>query len=212
MPWADWKSVEKIYHLIEETKPNIVVSLGDLYDQFCYSKFARTHDLMTPKEEISEAREGAVNMWKQIRKLLPKKAQCYQLLGNHDSRIMKRVVERFPEILSVLNVQDIYKFEGVETYHDASDWLMIEGVVYTHGHLTRLGDHAKLFMKPVVHGHTHRGGSIFFNTLDGPLWELDCGFVADKNAVPLLYGPTKHNLWVKGCGLITPHAPMFIPL
>lgn len=212
LPWVDWKSVDKIYEHIERTKPKLVIQLGDLFDFFAYSKYARSLDLCTPKEEVSEARQGAENFWKQIRKLLPGSARCIQLLGNHDQRLLKRAAEKFPEILSILRVGDLYEFRGVESLKDASEFFSFEGVVYTHGHLTKLGDHCKHFQQPVVHGHTHRAGVIYYNTRKGPIWELDCGYLADQTQVPLQYGITKHNHWVKGFGVVDCLGPRFIPL
>lgn len=212
LPWVDWKAVDKIYELIEKEKPHVVIQLGDLQDFFAYSRFARSLDVCTPKEEVQEGRAGAVNFWKTVRKLLPRTARCVQLSGNHDRRLLARALEKFPEILSIVRVQDLFSFPQVETFQDAADFFELDGVVYTHGYLTRLGDHAKHFQANVVHGHTHRGGVIFFNTRKGPIWELDCGFIADQTAIPLQYGATKHNHWIKGCGLIDDYGPRFIPL
>lgn len=204
-------ATDKIYLAIEEEKPDVVIQLGDAYDMYSYSKFARSHDICTPKEELQEARQGILGLWDYIHKIAPS-ARLMQMSGNHEARIMKRVLDRFPEIASILNTEDIFKVPNVETYFDHTGHITIEGVVYTHGFLTKLGDHCKHFGCPVVHGHTHRGGTIFYKTLQGVNWELDCGFLADESQVPLQYGAIKHTMWTLGYGIVDKWGPRFIPL
>lgn len=105
------------------------------------------------------------------------------------------------------------RFDGVETYSDSKDMLEIEGVVYLHGYKLKIGDHAQEFRTPVVCGHVHLGGTAFIKTETGIIWELNAGYVANRHAVPLSYAAqrrfSKHTL---GFGLITPDAPIFVPL
>lgn len=187
--------------------------MGDLYDMYAYSKFARTHDLCTPKEEIEEGFLWAQNFWKNIQKLAPA-ARKIQLKGNHDDRLMKRAFERWPEAASIISraEQSLYHFKNVETIQDSRDGLEIEGVMYLHGYLTQLGAHARYFLKSVVHGHSHRGGTVFYNIGGTIIGELDCGFAADRNKVPLQYGPTKTMLWTEGYGEIDEKTLRFVPV
>lgn len=212
-PWASEAVTLKIYEAISNKKYDVIIQLGDLLDLYSYSKFARSHDICTPKEEVEAGYEWSNNFWKQIHKLAPKSRKI-QLKGNHDDRLMKRAFERWPEAASILMRAEhsLYKFPNVETIQDSRDPLEIEGVIYIHGYLTKIGDHAKYFLKPVVHGHTHRGGTIFLNMGGRLIWELDCGYMADQNAVPLQYGPTKNVLWTEGYGEIDSLGPRFIPV
>jgi predicted phosphodiesterase len=213
LPWADWKRVEKAYQIIQEEKPDIIIQLGDLKDRFTFSRFARSHDIMTPKEEVQEARAGAVNFWAHINKLVPK-AKKIQLTGNHEARLLKSTLEKFPEIYSIVQKaeQEMFKFAGVKTIYDSRAELEIEGVIYCHGYLTKIGDHAKHLLKPVVHGHSHRGGVVFFNLGGKTIWELDCGYLADPLQVPLMYGPTKTTNWTHGIGIVDKYGPRFVSL
>lgn len=209
LPWVCQKSLDYIYKVIDNEKPDIVIQLGDLYDFYSHTKFARSHDIMTPKEEASEARLGAEKFWKTIKKITPRSRKI-QLLGNHCVRPIKRIQEKYPEIASMIDMKPMFTFSGIETVYDDRSWIEIEGVIYLHGYLTQLGAHTRHFMKPVVHGHSHRGGTVFFNTLHGMLWELDCGYLADKTQAPLMYGPTKNVLWTKGLGIVDSYGPRFV--
>lgn len=213
LPWADWKKIYKVYEIAKFEKPDIIIQLGDLKDRFTFSRFAKSHDIMTPKEEIQEAREGAVNFWANLNKACPK-AKKIQLTGNHEARLLKSVLEKYPEIYSIMvkAEKEMFKFSGVKTVYDHRAELEIDGVIYCHGYLTKLGDHARHLLKPVVRAHSHRGGVTFFNLGGKTIWELDCGYLADPNQVPLMYGPTKTNLWTHGIGLIDEYGPRFISL
>lgn len=212
-PWVNEKATLAIYECLSREPYDVIIQMGDLYDMYSFSKFARSHDICTPKEEIEQGYEWAHNFWSNINKL-NKKAKKYQLKGNHDDRLMKRAFERWPEAASILTRAEhsLYDFPGVEVISDSRDGLEIEDVLYMHGYLTKLGDHARYHLRNVVHGHSHRGGTIFFNIGGKLIWELDCGFLGDRDMAPLQYGPTKNMLWTEGRGEVDASGPRFIPL
>jgi predicted phosphodiesterase len=213
LPWCDWQSVSKIYAAVDNLNPDYVIQLGDMLDRFAFSRFAKSPTGMTVEEEIDEGYQGACRFWANIQEAAPK-AKKIQLSGNHEHRLVRSCLERFPEAYSLLSRAngDFWKFKNVHTIHDHRHELEIAGVVYCHGWLTRLGDHARYLLKPVVHGHSHRGGTMFFNLGGRTIWELDCGYLADKSQVPLQYGPTKTVLWTLGYGVIDGFGPRFIHL
>lgn len=212
-PFTDWKAVSKIYRDIDNANPDYVVQLGDAVDFLAFSRFARSQDIMSPSEEVEEARSGLLRFWENVHKAAPK-AKKIQLAGNHEARLLRQALERYPEIYSLLSRYqgDLFKFKNVETITDHRHELDIGGVIYCHGWLTRLGDHAKYFLRPVVHGHTHRAGIIHTSLHGKTIFEMDCGYLADKLQVPLQYGPTKTTLWVKGYGVVDGLVPTFVPL
>jgi len=211
LPWTSWKNVEKVYDFIGSHPVDVIIQLGDLYDLFSYSKFARSQDEIKPHEEIDLAQESAASFWKAIHKIAPK-AEKKLLIGNHGERLYKRACERWPEIAKfVAKLQaDIHTFPNVETIHDGRAGVFIDDVLYIHGYLTQLGQHMRSLGANVVHGHTHRAGILIEQHMGKKLFELDCGYLADPNAVPLQYGPTKHIKWVQGFGVIDKFGPRFI--
>lgn len=211
LPWVDSDGLSAVYLAIEREKPTVVIQLGDLYDMYAHSKFPRNQDLCTPKEEICEAREGAENFWNNVKKMSAS-IRRIQILGNHDSRPSKRIQERYPEIAHLSGIDDLFEFPGVESVLDTRCEFQIDGVIYTHGHFTRHGQHAAYYLKSVVHGHTHRG-NVSFQKVHGKIfWELDCGHLADEGSEPLQYQATKTTKWTRGFGIVDSLGPRFIPL
>lgn len=211
MPWTNINSLNKIYLAIEKEQPDIIVQIGDLYDLFSFSKFARTHDLCTPNHEITEGRAYAESFWKNCKEFAPG-ASLYQIKGNHDARIFMRAEEKYPEIASILRIDHLWEFPGVTTIDDVRDELEIDGILYIHGYRSKLGDHMRYFLKPVVCGHSHTGGCVFMRLGRNIIWELNVGFIADDGAVPLQYTKTKTTRWTQGYGIIDSQGPRFCPI
>ena len=211
MPWTNMSSLNAIYLAIAKERPDAIVQIGDLYDLYSFSRFARTHDLCTPKAEIEEGRQMAESFWKNVRQFAPG-AECYQIKGNHDSRIIARAEEKYPEILALLNIDHLWKFPGVTTIDDVRDELCIDGVLYIHGYLSKLGAHMNHFMEPVVRGHDHKLGVVFRQLRTKLIWEMTVGFIGDKKAVPLSYTKTKTNGYMQGYGIVNDGCPIAVPL
>lgn len=211
LPWIKRRTVNAIYDAVEQHKPDVIIQMGDLYDMFSQTRFAKTMSLYTPDREIEVAREGAEEFWHRIQKIR-RKAKCIQLKGNHDDRPYKRMLEKAPELQPFFSTKQVFTFDNVETIYDTFEELIIDKTLYTHGHYSKLGAHMRYYLKNVVCGHSHSGGLHVENIHEHILWELNVGYVADKMAVPLRYRPTKTVKWTQGYGLIDEFGPRFIPL
>lgn len=208
-PFHHQPTLNWIYKVAKEKQPDVIIQMGDLYDFYAASRFARTHNVMTPEEEFDEGRRGAEAMWKNLKAISPK-AQCIQLLGNHDVRPNKKILALVPEMESMVDLESPFMFKGVKTILDPGEEIEIDGVIYIHGHYLKLGDHMNYFLQPVVHGHTHKGGTIYKKLRGEVLWELDCGFASDETSVPMRYGATRRNHWTLGCGWVDSYGPLFM--
>ena len=207
MPFTDKAALKEVYKAIAIEKPDAVVQIGDLLDQFVFSKYTRDHNLVTPEDEIVAGYEMATEFWSKINKI-SKNSRKYQLLGNHDYRVYKRIMEKLPEFITLFDIREkLYKFDRVKVMKSDKDFLLIDNIIYTHGWLTKLGDHAHFFNKSVVHGHSHKPGLIIKTIHDGIVFELDVGHMADEHSVPLNYTASKMKNWVKAYGIVNNGKP-----
>ncbi len=202
-PYHNAKALKEAVYAVKQEKPTHVVQIGDLYDQYSFSRFTRKN-LTLPEQELSLARRQAVDMWAQVREN-SKGVKAYQVLGNHDLRLIKRTEERMPEAQSLIKkaVLELYDFKGVKTIEDDRDILKIGDISFHHGYLSKLGDHMRYLRKSAVVGHSHTGGVVFEQRDGETLFELNAGYLADETAEPLMYRPTKSSKWTLGFGLIT---------
>lgn len=201
---------------IRKHRPHYVVQLGDVYDQYCFSKFARNPNIMLPKDELSRGRKAATQMWADIAKASPE-SKLIQLSGNHDARMRKRIAEQLPELSGVVDT-DLLDFPGVTCINDDREYITITlpgsrtKVILTHGWFTRVGAHMAYFNSSVIFGHLHRPSILFEPQPNGKsLFELNAGYLADPHSPVFSYGSTKRKKWQLGYGIV--HAggyPAFI--
>jgi predicted phosphodiesterase len=203
LPFHNKAAYKHMLAELKETKPTHVVQVGDLLDQYVFSRYSRTLEV-TPAGEIKRGLKAARDMWAEIARIVPK-AKRVQILGNHDVRMKKRIMDRLPELETL--AADLYQFEGVATLNSDRDYVEIDGVVYVHGWLSKSIDHAKHFNKPTVHGHRHRPAI----EVDRPgLWSMDVGFMADEASAPLQYTMNKLTRWTLACGVVENGQPRLI--
>lgn len=210
-PFQHGKALAHAMQIIEKEKPDIVVQIGDLYDQYSASKFPRSLNLYTPKAEFELAREGGIKMWADVHAAAPK-AECFQLTGNHDVRAAKRIMEAWPagEHLIEPVMRQLFTFDGVKTIYDPTEELQIGSILFIHGYLGQLGAHRDYNQSNVVCGHTHRGSVAYRAIAEKTLWELNVGLLGDPYSKALSYRPQKIHNWTLGIGIIDSYGPRFV--
>jgi len=217
-PFLHRPTFEKILKIIQSIEPAYIVFMGDIYDMYAFSKFSKSLRF-SPKQEIEEGRSQVEEIVRLIRKASPA-SEIYMIRGNHDIRAFMRHTEKFGSSFDgVVEFKDLWTFEGVKTMFDPKEVLQIQGISFTHGHLSRLGDHMKsMEYQNVVCGHSHTGGIYYHRISSGEVrWELNVGYVGDPFSPELNYrNLLRYFKWTHGVGLISELAgtvtPVFIPL
>ncbi len=213
-PWACKKTLLAVYKRLREFKPHIIIQLGDLYDLFSFTRFPRTHNLYTPRQELDLGQKDAALFWGSVAHACPR-ARRIQLWGNHDDRAVKCILSKAPEYEHIVaqHMQTLMRFPGVETVQDSGLVYFIDDVGYHHGYLLRGGAHAESFKHNIVVGHTHRGGVWPVMTEASQLWELNAGYVGDRFAKPLSFAAQRtFSRYTLGLGEIDEAGPRFVPL
>lgn len=212
-PFEDKLALEKLHAIAKDFKPDLIIQIGDLYDMFSYSKYANGVSVMTPKDESASARIGAVKMWAKFRRDCPT-AKLVQLVGNHDERPIKRVLEKCPENEEFIKmaVRDMLTFDGVKTIFDPKEEFIYDGVIYMHG-FRKFGEHSVFNQQNTVCGHLHRGAVQWNQNLNGSYFELNVGFMADKSSPALAYkSQNKISKMTVGFGMLDKLGPRFVSL
>lgn len=217
-PYTNQSYLNSVVLFAKDFRPNFVVQIGDIYDQYAHSRYNKSLNGKTPEQEDTEARMQGVELWTKLQGAAPK-AQCFQLRGNHDVRAAKKVLEKAPSLeQAVMKFYDnLYSFRGVKTLADDRSELVINNILFIHGYLSNPGDHVKQNRQSTVVGHSHRGDVKFLRYKSGTLFELNCGHVADDTLLPSAYTPQRTTFWTPGFGTIETLkngsvAPRFIPL
>ena len=208
-PFVHKPSLEKSISFIKEFQPKYIIQIGDLYDMLSHGKFPRSHNVYTPKDEMNEGRKQAQEMWSKIKEVAPQ-AECHQILGNHDQRPMKRVLEAYPEAELFMDFSKWFLFDGVKTNLDIRQELIINGICYIHGYRSQLGSHRDHNRMSTVTGHSHLGGVNYKSYGSEILFELNAGYLGDPESKALSYTAQKIVSWTHGLGVIDQYGARFI--
>ncbi len=210
LPFHYRPALTKAMERLSEKKFDYVVQIGDLLDQYNFTRFTKKY-IITPDREIKSGRYFAEKFWSDVRKLQPQ-AKLIQILGNHDVRMLRRSEEKIPEVQDLIKASllELYRFDNVKTIEDPREEFFIKDIAFLHGYKSKNGDHMKWMHSNAVHGHRHRGEVTYIPIRGRTLWELDVGYLADPNQVPLAYSEQKTTNWTWGHGEIDHMGPRFV--
>jgi len=215
-PWVSTQALSRLHKVLRMEKPDIVIQLGDIYDQYVFSRFDRSFELIAPKEEIACARAMAKTFWLKVQKACPK-AKYVQLMGNHDIRFAKKILQKLPEL--AYEIDDLrnkyYSFPGVEILKTERDFIEIDDTIYVHGWLGRKNGHMNHFEKSVVRAHSHAAALYLeqgYSTRYKPLFEMQAGCLIEESMVPFNYTSSKMTKWRHAYGIIEDGFPRLIIL
>lgn len=213
-PFGNKRVADKFLQYISENKPEYVILNGDAWDMYSFSKFPRSHNLFTPREETTQARKMNEDFWKAV-KLAAPASKCFQLLGNHDLRPLKRIIESVPafEDWAEQIMKEQFTFEGVTTIYDPREELFIgEDIIVLHGYRSQAGSTRDHTLYNVFCSHTHKGGSWARRIRGETLIETNSGLGGDPEAKGLSYTPQKITDQTPGFAVCDKWGPRFVPV
>jgi hypothetical protein len=148
-------------------------------------------------------------MWKLLRQASPNSIM-WQLWGNHDDRLKKKVNAKAPELgafLDLVDYKQFWRFDGVNLQEDSREEVKIDfgrlgEVWFQHGHYTKLGDHTTYNLHSTVVGHTHKAGLVFQRYKGKTLFEMNVGYVASQDSPVMRYTPQRTSKSIPGFGII----------
>lgn len=212
-PFCSQRVIDKFYKYVEENKPDYVVINGDAWDMYSHSKYPRSHNVFTPRDEQRLAREANELFWKEIKKRSAA-SKCFQLLGNHDVRPLRRILESYPEAEDWIEqkMRELFSYDGVTTIHDPREELKPDPhTLVFHGYRGKLGDHRDYTLMNCFNGHTHLGGAVYRNIRDMVLFECNSGYAGDPESKGLAYTTQKATKSTPGFAARDKWGARFIP-
>jgi predicted phosphodiesterase len=212
-PFHCQRVIDAFLAYVEEHQPEWVLINGDAWDMYSHSKYPRSHNVFTPREEERLARAENEKFWAEVRRLAPN-AKCIQLMGNHDLRPLKRVLEVYPEAEDWIaeKIGKIFTFDGVKSVMDPTEELYLDSrTIVFHGYRGRLGDHRDYTLMNCFNGHTHVGGVVWRQLRNEVIFECNSGIAGDPMAKGLTYRPQKITGWTPGFAVCDQYGPRFIP-
>lgn len=210
-PFHSKKVIDAFLAYIVVFQPEWIVLNGDAWDMYSHAKFPRSHNVFTPREERNLSRSSNEQFWLDVKQRCPQ-AKCVQMLGNHDVRPLKRMMEIYPSAEDWIKkaIHEEFTFDGVQTIFDPREELIIGNIAIFHGHRSQLGSHRDYTHMNCMNGHTHRGGAVFKQIRGEVIWELNSGLAGDPEAKGLTYTAQKITEWTQGFSSVDEYGPRFI--
>ncbi len=212
MPFLNMKVLEDAYKWKKKHKPDLIIQIGDLFDQKAWSRWPKDPDDYSPYEEFEVAADQA--------DIVAKKFPTMEvILGNHDRRIMHRAMEAglTKHILRELN--EVFDYPGWNWHMEARDRLIVNTptgpVFFMHG--DEMGGTARakatVLGMSVCQGHTHQASVQYVhNEVAGhAIWAFVVGNMLDTASKGARYAAANPIGTVEGFGVIRNGVPFFIP-
>lgn len=219
LPYADIDALIKVIAYAQQVQPTHIVQIGDLFDNYSFSRFYKSLEQGDPAIELKTGRDMAETLWGSLQKAAPQ-AKCFQLSGNHDGeRLRKLVLQAKPELYSIVEEfqQARMTFKGVKTvrnYHEHLT-LKINGkqTVFTHGFLSNTAKHLYFYKCDVVLGHLHRAEIQYAREFGGITnWAMNVGYLGDEKSPVFDYTMSVKKNWTPSFGVIDALGPRVVAL
>lgn len=207
-PFAHPNTLDFLADLKRCIKPDLVVHIGDLGDQYGWSKHGRQDpDSPGQGEECSQ-----MVAWNQkLYKAFPKVKAC---IGNHDKRLAKAANRAGIPSRLIRSLQDVYEsppgWEWAENY-------VLDGVAFAHGVGFGGADcaikAARSFCQSCVIGHNHSvGGVRWLSSELTRIFGCSAGCLVDAEAVAMAYAKESAAKPVLGSVAVLHGVPQFLPM
>lgn len=212
--WNHKAACKTVIEAAAELQPERIIQIGDEHDFYLFSRYPTDPNVIKPDDELKESRDARLAFWKEMHRATPT-AEKIRMMGNHDDRALKRIAALAPQYIGVVGEWLDRWMETPNTSHHKATELVADKVLYEHGDLSKLGDHAKRNLYNTVVGHSHTGGVVYFPKIGEPngIFELNVGWLGDRNApVFRYYRKQLVNTTTLGFGWLDEYGPRFCKL
>ena len=181
IPFHDVAAVNLFIKECKAKQPAVIVLNGDVLDMFKLSRFTKGEG-RNPYEEIEECR----NLLKRIRAAAPK-ARIIYIIGNHETRLERYVLEKAPELASL--IEDIFTIlkvdefgvEGCGKLIINNDFKFYHGrLIGTKSGLSAIKELERSYMSGAS-GHVHRLAKFITRKAGRKFVWLETGCLCDMN-------------------------------
>lgn len=181
IPYQDDRAINLWFQVMDWFKPDVVDLLGDISDQWCFSRFQEgtTKEFMkalpaeTKVEEflghIKNEEAPVAEFYAEVRAKRPR-AQLFSALGNHDIRVFNYVDKHMPEIVEQVTPNSLWGLDDL-----GYDYIYYEdipahrfGDIYVHHGIAASAESGASVKSDMgnlgvslIRGHSHRMGTYY---------------------------------------------------
>lgn len=210
LPWANWDAIYMAYEWAWKHNPDVVIQLGDLWDQKAWSRWPKDPEDPSPEWEF----EQALLDCETLQEYFP---DMHILTGNHDLRLVKSAVEASLPKAMIKDMSEIVNAPGWSWHIDPAIRLIVETprgpVLFRHGDeeggrplykATTLGMN-------VIQGHTHQTSIQYAQVMDKFFFGAEMGHMMDVTSKAAAYSARSAKGTACGFGVLKHGVPYWIP-
>lgn len=182
IPFQDDHACKLALKFIRDQRPGYVHLLGDIGDFYAISRFDKDP---LRRETLQEDIDAERSFLGEVRDAAGGGARIIYSEGNHETRLMKFLRSKAPELASLrcLSLPDLLGLDELEIeWQGHLEPYKLGSLMYTHGSLVRKWSaysaraHWEKYGCCVMHGHTHRLGTFFHRAVSDTYgaWENGC--------------------------------------
>lgn len=159
-----------------------VIQLGDITDQYCFSRYARDPDSLSTRDEVASA-QIKIGEW------ADEFPELHITKGNHCARLSKRLYEiGIPSDIVLNTLNNIFGMPDTWKWYNE---LKINNILYMHGHkageLAHLNT-AKGYRMSTVIGHSHSTLAVQYTQgHNDKIFGVNAGCLIDQNKYSFFY-------------------------
>lgn len=191
-PYHDKKAWDLMLHIATDWKPNELVVLGDFGDFAQVATYVKDQrKIVSFDKEVEDVNVGL----DELTAIGAKKN--YFLEGNHEVRVEKRLLEKWPEMVShIPTAEHLLKMHQRRkwSWHSYGDYIELGNMSFSHdvGHCgkTAVTLNAHTFGANIIAGHCHRAGVHYWGNIhEGTRVSVVSGWLGDRDAIHYMHRP-----------------------
>lgn len=203
IPFQHEKALDFLRRTRDKYKCDVVVNVGDEWDNAALSRYPKDPDGMSPGDELEEAREAT----RPFARAFPEMLLCE---SNHRQRLYKRAFEAG---LPLKYLASTHEYMGVPKTWKWEFQHVVDGIYFEHGDRGKPVPLVDANGGSTVFGHHHTEAGIWYVQRARKLqFAFNVGCLIDVNAYAFKYAVLAKKRPVLSCGVILDGLPILIPL
>jgi hypothetical protein len=191
----------------DEYNPDLVVCVGDEWDNCALSRYPKDPDGMSAGDEYRKAKRASRPYYEAF-------PNVYLCESNHRERLYKRAYEAgIPREM----VRETHAYMGAPEGWVWADQWVFDGIIFEHGDRASGANAGEKLIDAnhasVVYGHHHDSPGITYRKKANKiLFAMNVGCLIEQSAYSMSYTKHNRNKPVLSCGIIIDGVPQIIPM
>lgn len=207
IPFHHKNALTFLKRIRDEYEPDIIVNVGDEWDNCALSKYPKNPDGLSAGDEHKRAKKASRGFYEAF----PEVLVCE---SNHRERLYKRAYEAgIPADL----IKDTHSYMGAPPGWKWADSWTVDGIVFEHGHRASGASTGEKLIDAnhasTVYGHHHNSPGVTYRKVGKRTYfAMNVGCLIEESSYAMSYTRDNRKRPVLSCGVIVDGVPHLVPM